>query len=144
MPVASAHIFCTVVNPRLELTVTGEVISDKEVKYLIATAQLKNTGLTNFDMQQRGTALRVFSYLPAEKTIRARTADLHRLATFSVFEDHEWIEPGEVVEEQRLIVLPDSEHFALQLELRVVSNGISWVTRTVVTTTPKEDSSSHT
>jgi hypothetical protein len=112
---------------RLEPKVSGKIISKNETFYLIITVQLKNVGLSDVNIIQRGTALRVFSYLPAE-TEKSVTSNIkqNRVATISVFEKHGWVEPGELVEEQNIVVLPKDESIAFQMNLRIVSNGIEW------------------
>ena len=37
------------------------------------------------------------------------------------FASHQWIEPGELIDEQRLVVLPRGDYFALCLDARIVS-----------------------
>lgn len=119
-------------RPRLEPGISGKVIGHGEVSYLIVTASLKNVGLSKVDIEQRGSGLRLFTCDAAPDATEAQVAEWTRIKTFSVLEDHQWIEPGESIEEQRLIVLPEDGHLAIQLELRIVSNGITWKERSVI------------
>src|SRR2546429_3204710 len=47
---------------RLEPKVSGKLISRNGANYLIVTAQLKNVGLSDVRIDQKGSALRVFAY----------------------------------------------------------------------------------
>lgn len=126
---------------RLEPKVSGKVISRNGTFYLIVTAQLKNVGLSDVRIDQKGSALRVFAYTVGECPAKARSVEQSRLLTLSVFEDHGWIEPGELIEDQRLIAIPDVEHVALQVKLRLVSNKIEWNSAAIIEPSPSLDSS---
>lgn len=117
---------------RLEPTVSGKLISRGDANYLIVTAQLKNVGLSNVRIDQKGSALRVFAYTVGGHASKARSVEQSRLITFSVFEDHGWIEPGELIEDQRLVAIPDIEYVALQIKLRLVSNKIEWNSAAII------------
>jgi hypothetical protein len=119
-------------RPRLEPDISGVVVSHGGVSHLKVTASLKNVGLSKVDIEQKGSGLRVFSYDAAPHATEAHIAEWTRIRTFPVLEDHQWIEPGESIEDERLIVIPEDEHLAIQLELRVVSNGITWKERSII------------
>jgi len=127
---------------RLEPKVAGKIISRNGAYFLIVTAQLKNVGLSAVRIDQKGSALRVFAYTLGERPSKPRNVEQSRLITLSVFEDHGWIEPGELIEDQRLIAIPDSEHVALQIKLRLVSNKIEWNAAAIIEPPPPLDSAS--
>src|SRR5205085_2054063 len=54
------------------------------------------------------------------------------LTAFPVFEKHGWVEPGELIEDQRLIALPAGKYVALRLSLRVTASGIEWNSWTII------------
>ena len=56
---------------RLEPKVSGKVISRNGASYLIVTAQLKNVGLSDVRIDQKGSALRVFVYTVGERQSKA-------------------------------------------------------------------------
>jgi len=117
---------------RLEPKVSGKLITRNDASYLIVTAQLKNVGLSDVRIDQEGSALRVFAYAVGEYASKARSVEQSRLITLSVFEDHGWIEPGELIEDQRLVAIPDVEYVALQIRLRLVSNKIEWNSAAII------------
>lgn len=125
---------------RLEPKVSGKIISRNGAYYLIVTAQLKNIGLSDVKIDQKGSALRVFAYTFGQRPSKARSVEQSRLITLSVFEDHGWIEPGELIEDQRLIAIPDVEHVALQIRLRLVSNRIEWNSAAIIEPPPMDSS----
>lgn len=61
----------------------------------------------------------------------------HHLNTFPVFQVHGWIEPGETIREQRLVPLHEKSLVALNVQLRIVSNGIEWNEATIIDATPE-------
>jgi hypothetical protein len=116
-------------KPRLEADVSGKLISGCGEKYLIATARLKNLGLSNVKLEQKGSGLRVFAiYVQRDKTDPCSEIETteKRLFTFPVFQHHKWIESGEPISDQRFIPLPPKDQVAIKLELRVVARKISW------------------
>jgi hypothetical protein len=86
---------------RLEPKIFGKVIFQDGVDYLITTIQLKNVGLYKVDIEQRGTAFRVFSCEPTTKLSETHSVEVRRLGTFEVFKNHGWIESGETIEEKK-------------------------------------------
>jgi hypothetical protein len=112
---------------RLEPEVSGKAATFDGMSYLIAKMSLKNVGLSRVEVEQKGSALQVLSYeAPVGESADVVSAAWKNLVVFPVFESHQWIEPGELIEEQRLIVIPTMVHTAFQLQLRIVSHKISW------------------
>lgn len=111
---------------RLEPTVSGKVVTFDGVRHLIATMSLKNVGLSKVEVEQEGSGLSVLAFEVPDGTANVVSAAWEHLAAFPVFESHQWIEAGELIEEQRLIVIPTIVHTAFQLRLRIVSHKISW------------------
>ena len=60
------------------------------------------------------------------------TAGWDLLAAFPVFEDHRWIEPGETIDDVRLVGVPGIDHLAFKVAIRLVAKKTSWKTVTVV------------
>jgi|SRR5215203_755785 len=106
---------------RLEPEVSGKVLTLNGSSHLLATMSLKNVGLSRVEIEQRGSALQVFSYSSPLSEEHVVTAQWEELTAFPVFESHQWIEPGESVKEERLIAIPTSGRTAFQLQLRVVA-----------------------
>lgn len=119
-------------RPRLEPTLSGKFISKDGASYLVTTAQLKNVGLSRVKIKQEGSALQIFSYQIATHVSKVHELKQEYLAIFSVFEAHGWIEPNEVIEDQRFLVMPGGSSAAIRLELRIVSDGIEWNVATIV------------
>lgn len=119
-------------RPRLEPKISGQIITKAGANYLIITAQLKNVGLSDVKINQKGSALRLFSYEAEQEFSKVHSVAQTRLLTVGVFEQHGWIEPGETIEDQRLIALPRNELIAIQARIRLVSNRIEWNTATII------------
>ncbi len=112
-------------RPRLEPGISGKIFQEKGTTFVIARAELKNIGLSKIDIKQLGLAMIIHSYQVADTT-SITTADKTRLATFPVFEDHEWIEPGELIKDEQLFQVPEYQGTGIRVELRFVYNGIEW------------------
>jgi hypothetical protein len=120
-------------RPRLEAEVGGQVIEGDSAYCLLANLQLKNIGLSRVIIKQEGSGLRLFVYEADAYFPAVHSVEWTHLATFSVFEQHQWIESGETINEQRLIALPEKEVLAFKLGLRVVSqNDIVWHAEQVI------------
>ncbi len=117
---------------RLEPRVSGTIMPADGITHLLVTITLKNIGLSKFDIQQEGTALQILSYDPLVDPFPAEKAGWKFLSIFTVFEQHAWIEPGETIEEQKLIVIQGVNHTAFRLELRVISRGFSWDSDSII------------
>jgi hypothetical protein len=120
---------------RLEPAVSGKVVTINGLSHLVATVSLKNVGLSKVEVEQKGSGLQVRAYEAPVDVRSVRSAAWADVAAFPVFESHQWIEPGEMIEEQRLIVMPKNGRTAFQLRLRVVSRGISWTAMDTVALT---------
>lgn len=110
---------------RLELTVTGNAWTTKHETYATACVQLKNVGLSRVVITQRGSALQFHSALNNVENA-ADVVNWNREITLAVFEKHGWIEPGESISDQAMIVLTNNEYQALKLSVRLVAGGIEW------------------
>jgi hypothetical protein len=121
-----------VYQPRLEPKVTGRLVCKKDVTYVIASAELKNLGLSNVAIQQKGSGLVVSSFDAGGSTQGVRSAEWDDLAAFPVFENHAWVEPGETINDQRLIVIPNCAQVAIMIRLRLVFNKIEWNVSSII------------
>src|ERR1017187_9873850 len=91
---------------RLEPSVSGRFFHRAERTYLVTTVKLKNVGSSKVDIQQKGTVLEVLG-CPGNLDGRMSNPIAWReLRLVPVFEDHDWLEPSETVEDTAMIVLP--------------------------------------
>ena len=112
---------------RLELKVSGSILSKDNVNYLLTTACIKNIGLAKVDIDHEDSGLRIISCKPMANVTTAQLPDWQDNASvFNVFEDDPWIEPGETVEEKYLIAIPAYNQAPFRLQLRIVSENGWW------------------
>lgn len=123
---------------RLEPKISGKLISKNGSDYRVFTAQLKNIGLSDVEIAQKGSAIRVFKYGVEASSPQVSSVGQTRLATLPVFESHKWIESGETIEDRLLIAIPEIDYVALQLQLRLVSNRTEWNSAAIVEHLPIE------
>src|SRR3954453_560985 len=85
------------------------------------SVNIKNIWLTRVDLNIELSAIEVSIY-----TIDYYEPELHnafwtKLGVIQAIKYHRWIEPGEVVMEERLIALPNETPIALGLRLRLLA-----------------------
>jgi hypothetical protein len=115
---------------RLEPSVTGQVFRREEADYLLVFLRLKNVGIAKVDIEQKGTALRVFGCgILADRSPKVLNWD--RLHTLAIMAQHAWIEASETIDDTLMIVLPKNL-IAVKLEMRVVANSLEWHARHIV------------
>lgn len=113
-----------VLTPRLEPCVSGRILHRGKTKFLLAKLTLRNPGATKVELDQKGTALVVYA-LPLNVDA---DASWKLVKACEVFVNHQWIEPGEAVEEPALVPLPAAEQAVFKLRLRVNSYSTTWET----------------
>jgi hypothetical protein len=69
--------------------------------------------------------------------------DWKHLGTYPIFENQDWVEPGETIFEEQLIVLPDDNAAAIKLELKLASSRSAWVAVTVSLLAKDEEGPTH-
>jgi hypothetical protein len=111
-------------KPRLEPTISGKIIKVGGIPYLVIKAKLKNAGLSKIGIKQEGSAIRILAYDLKKQANSVELVGSNWLATFSVFEEDEWVEPGKGIEDQLLITIPEHKFALFRVELRVLSGGI--------------------
>lgn len=127
-------------RPRLESGVTGKFVAKDGKTYLSITAHLKNVGLSDVQIKDDGTALVILLYQSAAGAENmVRDVQRESVGAFSVFNAHHWIEPNELIQDHRLIALPNSDWVAVRVELRVVSIGIEWNSAVILEHSPTAD-----
>jgi len=114
-----------VYRSRLELNASAAFNSSPESDYLLVTSKLKNVGLSKVAIVHEGTTTRL-SANESPDASDIHEVDWEHLATFGVFADHDWIEPGELIQDQRLFVLPNGNRSAFRIETRVCSTRSEW------------------
>lgn len=122
---------------RLEPKIDGKYISDGKKNHLLITVQLKNAAaspvnLSKVILRQDGSAIRVFTYDASDNSTETQSVNWNRLTTLSVFEQHQWVETGEVIKEQRLISLPPGHYLAFKLDLRIISKNHQWTDSSII------------
>jgi hypothetical protein len=122
--------------PRLEVSVSGTAVLREDVTTLMAGLKIKNVGLSRVDIRQEGTALRVLSATDARPTT-ILAPDWNRLGTFSIFERHGWVEPGETIEENRLFTIAGANDRDYLLEAYIGSGKLVWTATCIIAASDK-------
>ena len=114
--------------PRMEMGVTGEIRSQGDCRYLVPRITLKNIGNSKIELIQHGSGYKVWfadGSVEASGELSWSGGD----STYSMFVDHNWIEPGEsIFDERSLIALPDG-CMAAKVQARLVAP-IGWPQKT--------------
>jgi hypothetical protein len=109
------------IHSRLKLNIDGEIATIHGVTYLLAVSTRENVGLTGHnikhdEMNDSYVCLYYSKRVPQANT--TLTVNWDDGIYFDVFQKHTWISPGEVVKEQRLIEIPESDALALKVSVR--------------------------
>jgi hypothetical protein len=120
-----------VFHTRLEPNVTARHFRRDQKDFLLAVVKLKNVGASKVDIQQKGTALRIFGCGVFGPAVPGKPVAWTRTHTLSVFERHGWIEGSETIDDTVLVALPPNLT-AVKLELRIVANKIAWSAGTMI------------
>jgi hypothetical protein len=112
-------------KPRLELKISGELQNNDNSKCLITKVRLKNVGLSKLEIKQKGTGMRIISIDEVPHSNKAKRLEGNRLRTVTIFKEHEWIEPNEIIDDVQVFLLPNKSKNIL-LDARVISKSIAW------------------
>jgi hypothetical protein len=114
------------VHSRLKLNIDGEIVNIHGISYILIKTDLENVGLTGHRIshnEKNDTYICIYySEMPqgANTVLEIHWSDV---TYFDVFEKHTWLSPGEVVKEQHLIAIPETDVLAVKLEVGVITNG---------------------
>lgn len=110
---------------RLELKVSGKIISGEEAKLLRASMEMKNIGASVVYLDKELTQLKIFKSFRLTTPDKAGPAYWHEddATRVRAFTDHGWVEPDETITDTVLIELPDTENVAYKL---MISAGSRW------------------
>jgi len=113
-------------RPRVETKLAGNLVLKNTLNFVKLDLQIKNVGLAKVDISQKGTALRLLVY----KSTDAESL-WEQYLTVAILEEHQWIEPGEIIEEQVLLPL-ECDTIAVRAEVIVVSTKTMWETAAIL------------
>jgi hypothetical protein len=130
---------------RLELGVSGEIISLDNANYLRISVELKNVGSSKVEIQE-GVGLDIFAERPrpivqaddAQK-YKVRSVNWDSLWPFDILQKHAWIEPGESIRDQTLVELLTSDNIAYKIDLVIFATGTKWTATSVVLPNPESE-----
>jgi hypothetical protein len=118
-------------RPRLEPTVSAKTSTRGDYIDIIVSGALKNVGGSRVDIKQQGTGLRVLTAKP-ETPNTIMSSDWQHQGSFEIFDNHDWIEPGETICDQRLIAIRNDNWTAIKLEVQVQSEKVVWHAMAIV------------
>ena len=119
-------------RPRLETSITGELLKENKNLLLVAKIRIKNVGLSKIDIKQNGSGMRVSALEKKSSVKKIQKYEGVGLKTISIFNSHSWIEPGETIDDVYTLILPDNDYFGLKLDVRLITKKIAWRFSSVV------------
>ena len=125
-------------KPRLELRISGEIRKNDDSKCLITKVCLKNVGLSKLEIKQRGSGMRIISLDEVPHSNEAKKLEGNRLKTVTIFKEHEWIEPNEIIDDIQVFSLPTNNK-NIMLDARVISKGIAWRAKCIASYSIKKE-----
>lgn len=125
-------------TPRLELKILPRIFKSGNLKYLVATIQLKNAGSSKVDIVQKGSLLGVYTYEPKQNKDSPESVEWVQYRASSVLANHHWIEPGEIVEEPVLIPIVENDSTIYKVLFRINSRQTTWMVESIIEGSIKE------
>ena len=124
-------------RPRLELSVSGSISRYDNSDYMIVAIVLKNVGFSQVDLEKRGTACIVEHSDVHDLDKPQIIYNWVELGLTRIFENHKWIESGEVILDYCAVIIPTNYAGIFRVDARVVSQsveekGIEWNTTSIV------------
>lgn len=116
---------------KLELTTSGKTFHKNGELYVSIVCHLKNVGNSKYPIEQKGTACQIYIH-------DGTGFQVYR--TYPIFAQHDWIEPGEQIDDPLLQKLPNDESrlIAIRIRLRVVCGNIVWNSSCIVEVPDRE------
>ena len=106
-------------RPRLEVGLFGQWRALQGKQLLHVRITVKNIGISDAELLQKGTGLRV-SMLVDEPSSGPAPVSWQSFRVFTVLREHAWIEPGETVSDDLLLRLDVEQPVTSMLEARLV------------------------
>jgi hypothetical protein len=120
-------------QPRLEPTLEASVMQLGPARYLKAKARVKNVGLSKVTFDRSASGFRVFTIQSQDAPTAMCPVEWNRERTLDVFKDHDWIEPGETIEDNWLLSLPTlQQHTVFRLEIKLAGAKTDWYASAMV------------
>jgi hypothetical protein len=113
-----------VFKPRLTLTVSARRLRMKGTEYVLYIVELSNVGLSRIDIDSAD--LRICSLTGKADAELVGVPQRDSLGTCQVLLAHSYVESGEVLREENLLILPVDQSFPILLDFRVVARGESF------------------
>ncbi|MBB5330951.1 hypothetical protein [Tunturiibacter gelidoferens] len=104
--------------PRMELSVSGEIITSSDKKFLVPRVILKNIGRSKVQLLQRGSGYKIWIANGRTK-VGGSLAWSGGKPTYRIFEQHGWIEPGEAIFDERQLHALPPDCVAAKVEVRL-------------------------
>ena len=127
-------------DPRLECLVEASVEEHSGQSFLRAVVRIRNNGLSKVPIQQKGTALLIYSVNTQEENppFPSQVRWNKPVAAFDVFTGQKWVEPSEPMAESLMVTLPRGGTSTYKIALKVVSGRNLWTAETIVSNTQEQ------
>jgi hypothetical protein len=107
-----------VFHSRLEMTISGRPTRHLECYHVVVRYTVKNIGLRSVNIGRSSSDVTVEVAHPARPTAMM-LPDWKMQGSYPILKDRRWVEPGETIAEEIMIILPDVKAAALRLTLRL-------------------------
>lgn len=113
-------------RPHVEIGVSGRWLGPRGSAGLLLAVRLKNIGSGKVELRQEGTGVRLRQPADHQLPEPAETAWVDH-GVYEIFVEHDWIEPGETIEDDLLLRLPGGPH-VVEAQVRIV---LTWQPKNV-------------
>jgi flagellar biogenesis protein FliO len=113
--------------------VSGKLIVIDKKAYLIVNTQVKNVGQSRIDFAPKASSLKLFEYSSSPSTEIITVTDKKLTQFDALHENDRYIEPNEIIDGTRFIVIPGPLDLGFRLELEIISSlGFTWRASSIV------------
>jgi hypothetical protein len=107
---------------RLEPSISASILSGEGYKCAAVKISIKNVGQARVDLDLRDSTVSARYYIKSNYEQWFHNAFWSDLGTTNAITRHEWVDPGEIVTEERLFALPyNTDVIAVEFQLRLLS-----------------------
>ena len=111
-------------KPKLELSIKSQIECYKTYKELLMDYKIVNVGLSKVNLSTCG--IRIWKYISRADTLDIENVQWAKIGSFPAFEKHQWIEPGETINEMNLVALNDDKNSYYKSVLIINGENQTW------------------
>ena len=111
---------------RLRLSVSTGRTTRAGIEYLLVKTKLENVGMARVSIAHRGCLLTIFADQTPQGIGFAWDPDWEVIGNFDLLNDHDYLEPSSVINDEVLVAVPGLDNRFLKVRTHVESETVAW------------------